>query len=163
MDTKLEEKLFKKYPKIFAQKDLDMSKTAMCWGIDTDDGWYDLIDHLCDYIQGMIDRNPHLFKFQIEATQIKSKYGSLRFYYTSVKNINFEENKDFKLTEERSSFSQGEIEGAISFAEWLSGRICESCGDKGINQSVGGWYVTLCPTCLKKYIKKRKIKFKEKK
>ena len=52
-----QEKLFKKYPKIFRQKDLSPTVTAMCWGIETGEGWYGLIDLLCEEIQHMIDEH----------------------------------------------------------------------------------------------------------
>ena len=46
MTKELQEKLFNKYPKIFRQKDLSMMETCMCWGIDTDEGWFFLLDQL---------------------------------------------------------------------------------------------------------------------
>ena len=55
MKAELQEKLFAAYPNIFAQKDLDMTKTAMCWGVSCGDGWYDLIDELCGNIQNHVD------------------------------------------------------------------------------------------------------------
>ena len=33
MKAELQDKLYKKYPKIFVQKDMDKTQTAMCWGI----------------------------------------------------------------------------------------------------------------------------------
>ena len=111
MKAELQNKLFEKYPKIFGQKDLPMTQTAMCWGIDCGDGWYNIIDTLCWHIQHEVDR-PHedieryteyledqnlpeasvtyfqqqiielkkLIIPQVEATQVKEKYGGLRFY-----------------------------------------------------------------------------------
>jgi hypothetical protein len=46
MKAELQQKLYEKYPKIFVQKDLPMSQTAMCWGIDCGDGWFWLLDNL---------------------------------------------------------------------------------------------------------------------
>ena len=70
MDQKLQNKLMDKYPKIFIQKELPMTKTAMCWGISCGDGWYDLIDELCENIQNHVqnkNRNnyniPRIFYF----------------------------------------------------------------------------------------------------
>ena len=51
MNQRLQDKLYEKYPKIFGQKDLPMTQTAMCWGIDCGDGWYNIIDTLCCHIQ----------------------------------------------------------------------------------------------------------------
>jgi hypothetical protein len=59
MKQELQQKLYDKYPKIFRQKDLPMTQTCMCWGIDTNDGWYSLLDTLCSQIQWRIDNPPY--------------------------------------------------------------------------------------------------------
>ena len=55
MSPELEEKLVKKYPKIFKNRYADMRTTAMCWGLEIGDGWYNIIDALCANIQSHID------------------------------------------------------------------------------------------------------------
>ena len=50
------------------------------------------------------------------------------------------------------------IEGAISFAEYQSGTICEDCGKKGKLRSNMPWWRTLCDPCLTKWKKENKIK-----
>jgi len=77
MKQEEERKLFEKYPKIFCQRKLPMSQTAMCWGFSCGSGWYNIIDALCANIQGYIDSEN---KPQVEATQVKEKFGELRFY-----------------------------------------------------------------------------------
>lgn len=57
MTPKLQNQLFKKYPKIFRQKDLSIRESCMAWGIDVGDGWYNLIDKLCGFLQYHIDEN----------------------------------------------------------------------------------------------------------
>ena len=81
----LQEQLYKKYPDIFIEKDVPMSQTCMCWGIDCDDGWYNLIDDLCEQLT-LIKK---LTGVQIIATQVKEKYASLRFTRTTVSRIFF--------------------------------------------------------------------------
>ena len=76
MKQELQNSLFKKYPKIFRQRVLPKQSTAMCWGIACGDGWYDLIDALCFSIQYWVDHG----NVQVEAVQVKSKWGGLRFY-----------------------------------------------------------------------------------
>lgn len=125
MKKELQDALFKKYPKIFRQKDLPMQETAMCWGIATSDGWYWLIDKLCSHLQWDIDHNKYP---QIEATQVKEKFGTLRFY---------------------TNGSNDAQEGMISFAEFLSGFICEKCGSTEDVSETRGWIVTLCKKCMK--------------
>ena len=51
MKKELQDKLFEKYPRIFKQKDLSSQETVMCLGITCGDGWYDIIDTLCEAIQ----------------------------------------------------------------------------------------------------------------
>ena len=76
MNQELQDRLFKKYPKIFIQKDLSPSETCMCYGIDCGDGWYSLIDSLCSKLQ----QYTRISKIAVEAKQVKSKLGGLRFY-----------------------------------------------------------------------------------
>lgn len=191
MNTELDKKLVEKYPLIFKDRYGDMKETAMCWGFECGDGWYDLIDGLCSNLQFNTDNNNkqyviknkvlrflvpflitivtkipgsynlnrkkqinplviirsfliskvHKFrsnlKFdyiesgkypQIVATQVKEKFGGLRFYT------------------QRGSSEQHSV---ISFAESLSYRICETCGSMKNVGRTNGWIVTLCETCAK--------------
>ena len=50
--------LYKKFSKIFRQKDLSMQETAMCWGVSCGDGWFNILDTLCSHIQHLVD-HPH--------------------------------------------------------------------------------------------------------
>jgi len=119
MNQELQQKLFDKYPLLFAQHDLDMKETCMCWGIETGDGWFDLIDTLCKTIQSYITLN---HKPQVEFVQVKEKFGTLRVYTAGGDDI---------------------IHGMIWFAESLSGTICEVCGKPGhCNES--GWIRCRC-------------------
>ena len=78
MKQELQESLFKAYPKIFARRHMSKEYTAMCYGIQCPDSWYDLIDTLCASIQKYADRKEII----CEANQVKTKFGSLRFYVT---------------------------------------------------------------------------------
>ena len=133
MKPELQNKLFEKYPKIFRQKDLPMDQTCMCWGIDTGDGWYNILDTLCGQIQNHLEHNlkkdqdPNLFN--VEAIQVKEKFGGLRFYHSG--------GDDF-------------IEGLVWMAEAVSIRICEECGSPG-TQNDCGWIRTLCSLCRDKH------------
>lgn len=46
------------YPKIFADRHAPMTKTAMCWGFDCGDGWFNIVDALCANIQNHLN-NEH--------------------------------------------------------------------------------------------------------
>ena len=90
MKTELQNQLFEKYPKIFTQRFLPITESAMAFGIGCPDNWYNLIDTLCGQIQAYVDNQKSKVRKtiiptrpfpQVEATQIKSKFGGLRFYY----------------------------------------------------------------------------------
>jgi hypothetical protein len=126
MKPELQKQLFDKYPKIFRQKDLAMQETCMCWGLEVGNGWFKLIDALCSCLQFDTDENNYP---QVEATQVKEKFGSLRFY------TNGENDKQ---------------RGMISFAQSLSSIICETCGTmEGVTQNEKGWISTQCDKCRK--------------
>jgi len=129
MKQELQNKLFEKYPKIFRQKDLPMNQTCMYWGIDIGDGWYNIIDTLCHQIQWHIEHNLNKDEdpevVNVEATQVKEKFGGLRFYYNG--------GNDF-------------ISGLVYMAEGMSEKTCEECGVPGMPNG-GGWISTLCTPC----------------
>lgn len=64
MDIKLQEKLFKQFPLLYGDRTKPMTQTAMCWGIETGDGWYNLIYDLSKglekIIKIIIKENPDL-------------------------------------------------------------------------------------------------------
>ena len=133
MQQDLQNKLFEKYPKIFVQKDLTIYESCMPWGIDCGDGWYTLIDQLCSQIQYYIKNQRNWCvgeaKTEIifEATQVKEKFGGLRFYYIG---------------------GNGYIEGLTDMAEAMSYHICDVCGAEGKRDSKG-----LCATRCDKHNK----------
>ena len=100
MKQELQESLFKSYPKIFARRHMPKESSAMCYGIQCPDRWYDLIDALCSRIQSYADQQGII----CEENQIKSKFGGLRFYVT---------------------YSDSYIRGLLSMAEMMSLKIKE--------------------------------------
>jgi len=79
MKQELDDALCAKYPRIFEQRNWDKMDTCMCWGFECGDGWYDLIDNLCRSLQDYSNAHRPEIK-QVVATQVKSKFGELRFY-----------------------------------------------------------------------------------
>ena len=142
MNKILQERLFNEFPKIFGEKDLSPQQTCMCWGIDTDDGWFLLLYKLCKHLQWDTDKNKYP---QVIATQVKEKFGTLRFYYA----LDCSENAGKE--DERTSVRRcAEHDGAIQFAENMSSIICEACGqmDETVEAKIRGrWYKTLCAFC----------------
>ena len=138
MNNKLTNKLYNDFPIIFRQKDDPQSRISKKYGFTCDDGWYNLIYRLCKYVQGMIDNNPHLINEQIEVTQIKEKFGTMRFHY---KWFIIDENKNV------DNRLKNELDGAIMFAMNISSYICENCGNQATNHLVNDWYKTICSKC----------------
>lgn len=83
-------------------------------------GWRPLVEKLVDDI---IKIDP-----EIEISQIKEKFGGLRFYI---------------------DYGNDEIYDLISKAEDESYKICEECGTRDKVTTKGGWLLTLCPKCRK--------------
>jgi len=124
MRKELDEALCKKYPEIFRDRHGDMRTTAMCWGFECGDGWYHIIDAACAQIENRAYNNRlNGVKFApVIATQVKEKYGTLRFYYTGGDEY---------------------LDGVVSMAETISAKTCEVCGAPGELRE-GGWLKTLC-------------------
>jgi hypothetical protein len=121
MKKELDELLCRRYPLIFAERGLPMNETCMCWGFACEDGWFDLIDALCERLQFWTDRNGAP---QVVASQVKEKYGELCFY-------------------PRGAASDMQS-GMILMAEAMSARICEQCGRPGRTLVNGYWFMTRC-------------------
>lgn len=131
MKPELQQKLYKNYPKIFKQKDDDKTKTAMCWGISCGDGWYDILNVLCENIQNHLKNKnrdkPEEEHLICEAVQVKEKFGGLCFYIYG---------------------GDEKIEGMIDFAESMSYLTCSNCGKPSEkNKERRGWIYTLCTEC----------------
>ena len=127
MNKKLQAKLYTKYTKIFKQRKLSIQESAMPWGITTGDGWYWLLDMLCGQIQSYLGGNGRPKITQVEATQVKEKFGTLRFYYIG---------------------GDDKIDGMIWLAEYMSSSICEECGStKNVKQRGTSYIKTLCEEC----------------
>ncbi len=131
MKKELDEALCAKYPKIFRDRNAPMTETAMCWGFDVGDGWYQILNSLCGNIQNYIDWKNRSAEAgykewtpvaQVVATQVKEKFGGLRFYYEG---------------------GDEHISGMVRMAESWASVTCEECGHPGTMRN-GGWIRTLC-------------------
>ncbi len=126
MSPEKDKYLVERYPKIFRDRNGDMRTTAMCWGLDCHDGWFNIIEQLCDSIQNYIDLNPHLNITQVVATQVKEKFGGLCFYYIGGDDV---------------------IRGMVRLAENMSYNTCEFCGSIENIGYTKGWIYTICKEC----------------
>lgn len=122
MKTEQQKALYDKYPIIFQDVGKSPMTTGMHWGIQTGDGWYKLIDQLCDRIQNHKTESP------VIATQVKEKFGTLRFYYYGGDNY---------------------IDELVTFAGYESERTCEICSEPGTMRN-DGWMKVRCDSCMEK-------------
>lgn len=136
MTKGLQEELFDKYPKLFTQKDLSIQQSPMAFGITCGDGWYNILDILCNRITKYIKSNKNVgieandawedidIENPVQFVQIKEKFGTLRVY------INWGDKTIYEL---------------IALAEDISSVTCEECGAPG-ELITEGWLKTRCHT-----------------
>jgi len=127
MNKELENKIITNYPNLFVDYSDDPYESCLTWGLVVDDGWYQLVDNLCNTIEHYLNNNPKVDKVVI--IQVKEKFGTLRFYYSGGDEF---------------------IRGMVCMTELMSSKICEKCGT---NQNVElisdkGWLTTSCTECL---------------
>jgi len=129
MKRELELELVKKYPNLFRGYGGNIRNTCMGWGMSHFDGWYHIIDKIGRKLKEINVED------KVIATQVKEKFGGLRFYYYICGNL---------LSESESK--EIEIEKIIEEAEDESYKTCEVCGNEGKLRG-RGWIMTLCETC----------------
>ena len=122
---------------LYKEKDLPMDKTCMCWGFECPDSWFNLLKKLTINLENI--NNLYKNDLEIIAHQVKTKFGSLRFYYDIVY---------------KSEINQDNIEKTvhkyICEAEEESWNICCDCGDIA-NLTSNGWIDRYCKKCASKY------------
>lgn len=160
MRKELDEALCAKYPLIFKDRNAPMTHTAMCWGFECGDGWYNLIDVLCGMLYSEYSQAKSRYEYAKETFETnggKTHWG---------KPITVEEIEEKRLAMEEAAktvpvASQVKekfgglrfyVNGAtdkhynyITFAENMSHRTCEVCGAPGKTYT-DGWHTTLCET-----------------
>jgi hypothetical protein len=130
MTKELQCYLTKKFPKLYSDCVEKHPPTSI--EFECDDGWFRIILWLSRYLQDYIDKQnewskkyPDQYKpvEQIKVLQVKEKFATLRFY---------------------TSGGNEHTDSIISFAEYISGFVCEMSGktsDVGYNTK--GWIKTI--------------------
>lgn len=134
------EKLVKRWPDLF-QKSGDFEFSI-------NDGWYNIVDVLCGFLSYDIEQARSRLKYSMEnptarfsesvdelearvakaleelptLAQVKEKFGTMRFYIDG---------------------GTAEMHNYIEFAEAMTSRTCEVCGDQGKSRNTG-WVKVLC-------------------
>jgi len=126
MKKELDDALCRDFPNLYRDRHASMRTTCMCWGFDVGDGWHALIRRASEKLEALILKLPEDQRAEVCASQVKEKYGTLRYYLTSE-------------TEEMSAI--------VREAEQASAITCEDCGAPGTLRR-GGWWRTVCDPCL---------------
>jgi hypothetical protein len=113
------------FPKVFPKMYVG-SYGGICCG----EGWFNILNMLSRNIQHYLDWKPEVP--QVTISQIKEKFGSLRFYYEGGDEY---------------------VKGMVSMAESISEVTCEKCGNPGETKDRNGWLVTMCNQCRNNLVK----------
>jgi len=130
LTPELENKLIEKFPVLFGDFDKSPQETCMCWGVDFNDGWYDLFYELLVKLSG--------FPIIIVLDQVKEKYGGMRVYYHIEGDYDFDSDYILDL--------HSKVLDLVYEYEIKSYKICEICGEDGRPRR-SGWIRTLCDRC----------------
>lgn len=173
MNKLLDDYLCEKYPKIFADRNKSENESCMYWGF-PGDGWFQIIDRLCQGIQGHINNPPY-----VRANTFQNWIGNL-WNRTAWNYVLYPLSKKFSRKTmpvwfRRFSYQTryvpvpvpqvvalqvkekfGELcfyyaggndvtKGMVVLAEYMSGYVCEVCGTtKDVGQTTKGWIKTVC-------------------
>jgi hypothetical protein len=128
MKSELQRRLIEKYPKLYAGCHKPPSESLMAFGFQCDDGWFDLIDTLSENLMIIVaehgERDAN-FSGNFTVMHVKEKYGTLSFY---------------------AGPRIDKANAVIDFAESMSAKICETCGNRGRLRGAL-WFKALCDSC----------------
>ena len=94
--------------------------TDLYGGVCVGEGWWHIVHTLCRNIQQHVD---HTQCPPVQVTQIKEKFGGLRFYYSGGDDC---------------------VDSMVRLAESWAASTCEVCGDRGSLVRTGGWLRVVC-------------------
>lgn len=160
MKQELQDKLYKKYPELFGQKNWSVRNSAMPWGIETGDGWYHIIDSMCLYLQSYIERKReerarNLIYNRALARAISGNRRDLRYFYRKLykndEEINLRVEEELKYSRTRPVPESVPQIQFTQIKEKFGGlrvytNYCNDYIDGVVNMAVGMSY-KLCETC----------------
>ena len=120
MTEEKQKKIIADYPEFFKGIGKSPQESCLAFGLECDDGWYDLIDTCCSLIKHHYKNKKDI---DFEFLQVKEKFGTLRLYFQGG-----------------DSF----IAGVVDMTEAMSANICEITGNPGKLHVRNMWYKTLC-------------------
>lgn len=124
MNDKNTEKLFTDFSRLYRGRHETIETNLMSWGFCCGDGWFDLIYELSEKVVKHVEENG----LDPKVTQVKEKFGGLRFYVED---------------------GDEHIERLNEEYELLSFKICETCGNSAKTHNQSGWNFTRCDQCFR--------------
>lgn len=157
MTKELEKKLEEAFPFMRKGKTLKQQRAEnyvddlySAFGVECQDGWYDLIYELCEEIMKAYTDEGRLVDLVVD--QIKEKYGTLRFYYhfggqsETIQSLDVMGVGGIRIMSKSAPF-EDKIASIVAKYEEKSAHICEDCGSPGVLRPDLGWVLTLCDAC----------------
>lgn len=126
MKAELVKKLIDRFPCINTENNIGLQWGSVC---DIGDGWFKLIAELLEAIEDIYQNSNLSMEDDFTVTQIKEKYGTLRFYASSTLK---------------------EVQDLIDLYEAKSETVCEDCAKAGSLHVRSDYFLTLCEHCASK-------------
>lgn len=131
MNERLQHALVEEFPGVLRYHGGEPQQTCMAWGIACGDGWFLILWELCRELERLAERARELDPdLGVTASQVKEKFGTLRFYLNAVHADVYDE-----------------VHTLVDRAEKRSAVTCEYCGRPGRQVNPRGWVRTLCEEC----------------
>ena len=153
MNSELERKIYDADPVFFRQKDMDMTRTCMCWGIECGDGWFKPILEFVKKVRILNDRLSTM-NMCIVASQIKSKWAGFTCYWDIDV---LDEGRNAELSEQQQGvvdLCRSIMDDIVRRCEEKCEHTCELCGKYSMNNdevyACGSWLTVKCLDCAQK-------------
>lgn len=161
MNNHYDRYLVKKYEPLYRERYLSETDTAMCWGFEVGDGWFNIINHLSYHLCYNWLQAKQRYEYTLSRLG-KPLLGEKVVSSSPVVTLDIVEKEKTKMQEEyekvpvatqvKEKFgtlrfyvhrATPEQYAYINFAESMSAVTCEVCGGRG-KRNNSGWLYTRC-------------------
>lgn len=141
MNKTLERNLIERFPSLF--RDMYKEGTLMKVGCSIENGWYGILETLCEALD-----DPKFKPIELRLYQVKQKFGVMVVHLDSHLNSNDNESK---TNEEKGTYIglRKDADHLVSVFTNKSVKICEKCGSTHLvkTQPIRLYFCTLCNEC----------------
>ena len=160
MKKELDDNLCKDFPLLYKDRHGDARSTAMCWGFQCGDGWYNILYKLSSGLEELLLKfkttsnncecyHPfflHQEKCNYNHRGVVCNCGKFEPYVPRATTVK----EKFGGLRFYMSHMTDEMDELIEWAENASLTTCENCGEAGEVQQINGWLYCRCKDCFKK-------------